>query len=593
MNGSKKRLIMKEKEQIVLERTPRSHSIPRYNSVTSEETEYQYRFRTQEEFESDYGTSWRDEVWWSESDGMDYLFGVDLPTHKYEQYHKYTFDGKGWYVNDKMLSENAMTPSAMYNRRRQLVYEKVELYNSVTRKETTNRYRFKTERELKLEFGDKWKEAIYWNKKGKMDRLLGKDFPFDEAVDMKGYNFGDDGYWYISEKALKENTPSASSMYTSRNKLVYEQADEGNMDYYNIIHRKPTQWKYRFKTEDEFEHEYGNEWRNYVGWNKNGSMDRLFGEDLEEHIGDNFAGELYVFGVLQSWYIIKDMLTKNVPFRTSRMYRPNVNLVYEDSNNTRIIRLSAILEKSTLTYLGVPREVMQSIQEDFALLPDSEWEKVEYKKDVLSELKKGIDSLYVQIGDDSVRVFGCYQRGGRPSYFLDYYSYKEGDWGGEYHRYDREEISLTQLSSYISPKSDMYKLNGEFTMRRKAQRQVQKEEQSLVEFTESFKRDFLRSFDKILKRITRTNFEKAKGKITDKAKEIAIENDWLISSLDNPLAGPNGLSILDEFLYKFEDAYSKYFGERLDLKEMCDYFSRDKVMTMFMYFIYTGRILVA
>ena len=71
-----------------------------------------------------------------------------------------------------------------------------------------------------------------------------------------------------------------------------------------------------------------------------------------------------------------------------------------------------------------------------------------------------------------------------------------------------------------------------------------------------------------------------------------MENSLLIKGLDNPLSGPNGLSILDEFLYQFEDAYSEYFEERIDIQELGEYFTKEKLMTMFMYYIYTGKILV-
>ena len=70
-----------------------------------------------------------------------------------------------------------------------------------------------------------------------------------------------------------------------------------------------------------------------------------------------------------------------------------------------------------------------------------------------------------------------------------------------------------------------------------------------------------------------------------------MENQMMISGLDDPLSGPNSLTILDEFITQFEEAYSEFFGERLDIQELSKHFTREKIMTSFMYFIYTGKLL--
>ena len=112
-----------------------------------------------------------------------------------------------------------------------------------------------------------------------------------------------------------------------------------------------------------------------------------------------------------------------------------------------------------------------------------------------------------------------------------------------------------------------------------------------MEFTEKFKKDFLKDFDSILKRIVGSKFKDAKQEIRDKAKQIEIENQMMISGLDDPLAGPNSLTILDEFITQFEEEYSDFFGERLDIQELSKHFTREKMMTSFMYYIYTSRIM--
>jgi hypothetical protein len=282
-------------------------------------------------------------------------------------------------------------------------------------------------------------------------------------------------------------------------------------------------------------------------------------------------------------YLIKNR-DEDIPIPPKRpRYQPR-KFIYENNFNL-------ILEKSSLTALGVPREVMQSIQKDLALSPDVDWKKIDHKKDIVDYLRKGDKNLFIQIAVDGIKVIGSYPTIRGTEYFVDNYVYRDTEWAGEYEKLKREFPSLTQTIINIEPRTNIYKLIGDFSINKQAKRKMIKKEKKFIEFSDKFKTDFLKQFDKILKRITGTKFKKAKDKITDKAKKIAMENDLLIKGLDNPLAGPNGLSILDEFLYQFEEEYSKFFEERVDIYELSKYFSYEKVMTMFMYYIYTGKII--
>ena len=246
-----------------------------------------------------------------------------------------------------------------------------------------------------------------------------------------------------------------------------------------------------------------------------------------------------------------------------------------------------LFEKSSLTQYGVPRSVMQSIQEDFALSPDVEWEKITKKGDLMEELKKGEKNLYIMISVKNIFIFGSNPSIKGTEYFIDKYLYEDDGWSGDYIKQERDYKSITQLSYYIETKANIYKLIGEFTLKNQSERKLDKYQQNYIEFNEKFKNDFIKNFDKILKRITNKNFKSAKDKINTKAKQVAYQNNIIIKNLENPLAGGNGLNILDEWLYKFEDDYADYFGERLDVQEMSEYFTREKVLTMFMYYIYT------
>ncbi len=300
-------------------------------------------------------------------------------------------------------------------------------------------------------------------------------------------------------------------------------------------------------------------------------------DSVLDHPGSYPILKTYYFDDL---YEIKNLIINR--HREMPSYKPKT-FISEDIN--------ILLERSSLTKFGVPREVMQPIQKDLALSSDAEWEKMDHKKDIIDYLRKGDKNLFVQIGLDNIKVIGSFPSMKGTQYFIDNYVYKDTDWTGEFKKLKREFNTLTQTALEILPKTNIYRLVGDYSIRKQNQRKMIRKEKSFIDFSDNFKTNFLQKFDKILKRISGTNFDKAKNKISDNAKKIATENNLLIKSLDNPLTGHNSLSILDEFLYQFEDSYSEYFEERIDIQELSKYFTIDKVMTMFMYYIYTGKIL--
>jgi ankyrin repeat protein len=252
---------------------------------------------------------------------------------------------------------------------------------------------------------------------------------------------------------------------------------------------------------------------------------------------------------------------------------------------------SLLLEKSSLTTLGVHREVMQSIQRDLALPDDAEWDRISLKSEVEDILQDGQKELILQIATDAVKVFVSYPENGEQIYFIDSYISKDTGWGGEYIKQKREFTTKTQLFYHIESKTLIYHLKSDFSIKKQPHREVEKKEEEFDKFTMDFKKDFLEKFDGILKRIVGSKYDDAKKEIRDKAKQIELENQMMISGLDDPLEGHNSLTILDEFLYQFEDEYSNFFDERIDLQELCNYFSREKILTSFMYFIYKNKIL--
>jgi hypothetical protein len=337
---------------------------------------------------------------------------------------------------------------------------------------------------------------------------------------------------------------------------------------------------YKIKTKQEFEKEFGEEWRNRLKttW-CSPEMDFLFGyvlsnseivqlkTYLEVKFKDKFIDEY------TKWLVTDDMIKQVVPNYAPRKIIKENNM---------------LLEKSSLSALGIPNNVMQSIQSDFALSPDANWERIRLKRDCIEILTIGRRELLIQIATDGIKVFAVVDK----EHFIDrYLPTEEGEWGENFKKTKREYISLNQISLEIEPRALIYHLIGDFSDKRKPQRNIIKKETEFTEFTEQFKKDFIYNFNSVLKRIVGSNYKDAKDEILVKAKQIEKENNMIITGLENPLEGGNGLTILDDFLMQFENAYSEFFGEHTDIYELSKIFTRDKIMLSFMLYIYTGKII--
>lgn len=76
-------------------------------------------------------------------------------------------------------------------------------------------------------------------------------------------------------------------------------------------------------------------------------------------------------------------------------------------------------------------------------------------------------------------------------------------------------------------------------------------------------------------------------KLADQYKKMRDEHDIL--GLEKLEKQYNSLTIFDEYLIEFEVMYSEEFNAHLTIRELINEFGLDKIMTVFMYYLYTGR----
>jgi hypothetical protein len=275
-----------------------------------------------------------------------------------------------------------------------------------------------------------------------------------------------------------------------------------------------------------------------------------------------------------------------------------------------------IFEKSSLTKLGINTKIMKSIQKDFALSDNAEWEPTNKKIDLVNELNNDKNVMIIQLSSKSTKILVKYKNI-KYEYFVDEYLELEDDWESNWKKLKRVYYTKTELISEIKSHSLYFILkSGEFTNTLQQDRTLIKSEIKYNEFYDNFKNEVINNFTSIVKRIFKSKSEEIKKEIlqnleieTDTKSETELQkllnkNIELnkkytfyqkLHNLDDPYSlkskeRDDSLSIIDKKILEFEEEYSKYFKEFLNIQELCEHFTRDRIITEFFYFLYSGKI---
>jgi hypothetical protein len=283
--------------------------------------------------------------------------------------------------------------------------------------------------------------------------------------------------------------------------------------------------------------------------------------------------------------------------------------------------INKILEKSSLTALGIPKEVMQNIQKDYALQPTAEWVEYTSKKDIKNELIQNKNILFIQVSDDSIKIYCSVVENKRKFYIIDRYIKYTGEWGDHWEKNDREGITLTQLLIDIESESKYkkYKLkDNNFSVVKSDVRDIENAQKEFDIFNEKFRKSLIDYFTKILKnshsqfaqRIENTiidNLSKVRKDLSpDEIRQVLYQNVDLAAKskihkqksedipkykLDNEEIQNNSLTIFNEYLLQFENDYSEKYGDFFTIKSLIEKYSQDKILTAFIYYLYTGKLM--
>ena len=272
-----------------------------------------------------------------------------------------------------------------------------------------------------------------------------------------------------------------------------------------------------------------------------------------------------------------------------------------------------LFEHSSLTPLGVPDDIMKEIQINFEIDSNATWTKMILKKDIIQDIKNNNKSFYLSFENyNNYFIF----INDNQKYFKQYFNYDKNGWGS-YRIGDREEISYTQLNYTINIKRNIYKLDTDFKLATKEQRNIQAQAQKLEKSTDDFKIYILKHFNSIIKRLYGSRYDrvmktiasnlsqidsnataeeilkflKDNKKMAETAREYEdARNDEDILRLKRLEQQFNSLTIIDEYLIEFEVGYSEQFHYHLNIKDLINDFGHMYIETAFMYYLYTGKL---
>jgi hypothetical protein len=277
---------------------------------------------------------------------MDYLFGKKIEkndSNLFNFFEKNPNIGGYFNVSNNFGIENPLFPNDVnFNTwslfRKMFVYTKKQSQSPQSNaNKPTDYLRFKTEQEFIDEYGDNWQPKVFWVS-NEMDYLFGKPLPSQYNIK----NFVDNLYNTESEFGIK--SPRFDDLWTINKFMLTDKPLPKS--------KKPTDYL-RFKTEQEFIDEYGDNWRMDVNWNLYGDMDYLFGLPLPKSFKyENFDEKSYdteqKFGIKSpngdsDWSINKKMLTDK-PLPKSK--KPTQNLLPLDELDNKIQSIQDLVAES-------------------------------------------------------------------------------------------------------------------------------------------------------------------------------------------------------------------------------------------------------
>jgi hypothetical protein len=332
-----------------------------------------YRFKTQQEFIDEFGSSWRSKVGWTSQNGMDFLFGQYLDSNENESLSN-AMDVKAQLNVEALGCVVPKFEDEMWILSYSMLTDKPTATSRITPSPTTPT----PQQSDDFKVGD---VVRFENEKGIFQYLKGQNKVDRNIFTIK--EIGKDVVYLNSEDGKLVNYPlfvTDMSLWLKKGNPTLTRLDDSK--------------DYRIKTEEEFINDFGVDWRDEYDWSAFGasiydSKDQLFGrvfkvasadsqEELE--INTNFLSKLFVSfrsGVtpnilmtnsgIPDWYYKKEYFVEIEPQAQtlSTQPQPATTTVIQGSEeqDKQIEAIQVLMNSFTEDEIDVRRFLLNQIKE--------------------------------------------------------------------------------------------------------------------------------------------------------------------------------------------------------------------------------------
>lgn len=275
-----------------------------------------------------------------------------------------------------------------------------------------------------------------------------------------------------------------------------------------------------------------------------------------------------------------------------------------------------IFEKTSLIGINVPFDVMKDIQRNYMISGDARWKELKYKKDINLSLRKNYNKLIISICENKIFIIYSFDK----EYFIETYKLNGDDFGfEEWQRVNRLQTTITDIIKIVDKGCKIYELiDGNWSPEFSSYRRLKKEKNKFEDITNNFKIDFAKNFTNIVKRLYGKKSDMVSNTIIDYLKDVNKDeseqtlreilflnvanakkvdyyrkkaNEKDPYNLYDKNIQAHSLTIFNEYLAKFENDYSEKYKEYLNIPIMIERYTRDKIMTAFMVYLYSGKLI--
>jgi hypothetical protein len=217
---------------------------------------------------------------------------------------------------------------------------------------------------------------------------------------------------------------------------------------------------------------------------------------------------------------------------------------------------SFLNEKSSLSEVGLPREVLYMIERDYQINPNAQWLEIPFKEVLAIAYLKypRKHNLFLQITPENIYIFSSYGDLYK-NFILDEFKKRGDDFGEFWEKIERQQLNLNQIANLLDVNYPILFLKAGHFQPTPAKK---------------------RKLDQLL-----TEYEEIEKVFFEDLKKVANLSD---------VKGDDGLSDLKREVFNFEEAISDFINKPLNIVDLINIYGRKTVKRFFLYYLKTRKL---